>query len=129
MPTTILFNRRFDARPDRIDFRDLPYRAPLVSLPDKYPSDQLIENYFPKYSAANLVLDQGKEGACTGFGLAAVVNYLRWERAVRLAIEAKKASPDNPNRISAMMLYLNARLYDEWKGEDYEGSSCRGAMK
>ena len=27
------------------------------------------------------------------------------------------------------MLYQNARLYDEWKGEDYEGSSCRGAMK
>jgi hypothetical protein len=27
------------------------------------------------------------------------------------------------------MLYQNARLYDEWKGDDYEGSSCRGAMK
>jgi hypothetical protein len=27
------------------------------------------------------------------------------------------------------MLYQNARLYDEWRGEDYEGSSCRGAMK
>ena len=27
------------------------------------------------------------------------------------------------------MLYQNARLYDEWKGEDYEGSSCRGAIK
>jgi len=27
------------------------------------------------------------------------------------------------------MLYQNARLYDEWKGEDYQGSSCRGAMK
>ena len=27
------------------------------------------------------------------------------------------------------MLYQNAKLYDEWKGEDYEGSSCRGAIK
>ena len=27
------------------------------------------------------------------------------------------------------MLYHNARLYDEWEGEDYEGSSCRGALK
>ena len=27
------------------------------------------------------------------------------------------------------MLYNNARLYDEWDGEDYSGSSCRGAMK
>jgi hypothetical protein len=27
------------------------------------------------------------------------------------------------------MLYQMAQLYDEWAGEDYEGSSCRGAMK
>jgi hypothetical protein len=27
------------------------------------------------------------------------------------------------------MLYAIARRYDEWAGEDYEGSSCRGAMK
>ena len=27
------------------------------------------------------------------------------------------------------MLYHLAKLYDEWEGEDYEGSSCRGAMK
>ena len=27
------------------------------------------------------------------------------------------------------MLYHLARFYDEWPGEDYEGSSCRGAMK
>jgi hypothetical protein len=128
MPTTILFDRKLDARPDRIDFRDLPYRAPLVSLPDKYPSDALISTYFPQYSRAELVLDQGREGACTGFGLAAVVNYLRWVRAVAEA-EANRTTPAIPKRVSATMLYMNARLYDEWKGEDYEGSSCRGAMK
>ncbi|MEQ1748736.1 MAG: C1 family peptidase [Prosthecobacter sp.] len=27
------------------------------------------------------------------------------------------------------MVYQLARIYDEWGGEDYEGSSCRGAMK
>ena len=27
------------------------------------------------------------------------------------------------------MLYHMAKLYDEWSGEDYDGSSCRGAMK
>ena len=27
------------------------------------------------------------------------------------------------------MLYVMARRYDEWRGEDYEGSSARGAMK
>jgi hypothetical protein len=130
MPTKILFNgaRKFDARPDRMDFRDLAYRAPLVSLPDKYPSDILIANWFPLYRAGRMVLDQGKEGSCTGFGLAAVVNYLRWERANRQAM-ANSRPPAQIERISARMLYQNARLYDEWKGDDYEGSSCRGAMK
>ncbi|MCC8937416.1 C1 family peptidase [Bradyrhizobium sp. Arg68] len=132
MPTKTLFNgtRTFDARPDRIDFRDLPYRARLVSLPMKYPSDQLIEEWFPIYRASDMVLDQGDEGSCTGFGLAGVVNYLRWELANATAIEGgEKPAPKPDGRVSARMLYQNARLYDEWKGEDYEGSSCRGAMK
>ena len=74
------FRPTIDARPDRIDFRDLTYLPRLVSLPDKYPSDEQIATYFPAYDKAELVLDQGEEGACTGFGLAAVVNYLRWVR-------------------------------------------------
>ena len=31
--------RTFDARPDRLDLRDLPYRPPLRSLPPRYPGD------------------------------------------------------------------------------------------
>jgi len=68
MPTKSLLNRTFDARPDRVDFRDLVYRPRLVNLPDQYPAPGDVSKYFPKYSAAKLVLDQGKEGACTGFG-------------------------------------------------------------
>jgi hypothetical protein len=125
----MLFNgsRKFDARPDRIDFRDLSYRSRLISLPDKYPSDRQIAEWFPLYRAAEMVLNQGDEGACTGFGLAGVVNYLRWEIANVATIESGKKTVSE--RISARMLYQNARLYDEWKGDDYEGSSCRGAMK
>ena len=77
-----------------------------------------------------MVLDQGEEGSCTGFGLAGVVNYLRWELCQSAgAGEQEEAHFRSVGRISARMLYHNARLYDEWKGEDYEGSSCRGAMK
>ena len=32
-------------------------------------------------------------------------------------------------KVSARMLYEMARRYDRWAGEDYDGSSCRGAIK
>jgi hypothetical protein len=131
MPTKKLFGKTFDARPDRLDLRDLPYRAPLVGLPSQYPSAEIIEHYLPCYSATDMVLDQGQEGACTGFGLAAVINYLKWEPWLRSMIRAGKdpIKETPPTKISERMLYQNARLYDEWKGEDYDGSSCRGAIK
>lgn len=114
-----------DAAPDRIDLRDLPYRAPLVPLPPQWPPPALIEQYLPAYCADGMVLDQGREGACTGYGLAACINYLYWTRWVA----AGRPESQRPVRVSPKMLYELARRYDEWPGEDYEGSSCRGAMK
>jgi len=111
-----------DARPDRPDIRDRIYQPPLVSLPPEYPPDGWLKAYLPKYRQAGLILDQGQEGACTGFGLAAVINYLLFRQSV-----FGKAKP--PPRVSTRMIYQLARKYDEWPGEDYEGSSCRGAMK
>ena len=113
--------RLLDARPDRVDFRDRPYQPPLRPLPRNYPPQSHVDGYFEAYARDN-VLDQGREGACTGFGLAAMINYLYW----RKAMEDEQPAP---GRVSPRMLYELARLYDEWDGEDYAGSSCRGAMK
>jgi hypothetical protein len=68
------------ARPDRVDFRDRPYQPPLRSLQAQYPTDDLIEKFLDTYVNDENILDQGQEGACTGFGLAAVVNYIYWSR-------------------------------------------------
>ena len=111
-----------DARPDRPDLRDRIYQPPLVSLPHQYPPPEWIKTYLPRYSKAGLILDQGEEGACTGFGLAAVINYLLFRQFVHAKV------PPSPT-VSTRMIYHLARKYDEWPGEDYEGSSCRGAMK
>jgi hypothetical protein len=120
-------DRLLDARPDRLDLRDFPYRPPLRSLPHEYPNAAVLKRDFPRYAADKMVLDQGQEGACTGFGLAAVVNYLRWTRA--RGTGAKRRTPAPPAKVSPRMLYHLARFYDEWPGEDYDGSSCRGALK
>ncbi len=120
MPTVTHQRRTFDARPDRIDLRDRPYQPRLVSLPPRWPRLEDIDRHLPAYARA-LVLDQGEEGACTGFGLAAAINFLQWKHNGYQTRGLETVSP--------RMLYHLARAYDEWPGEDYEGSSCRGAMK
>jgi hypothetical protein len=115
--------RVFDARPDRLDVRDLPYRPPLRSLPPVYPADTDVGKFIGSYVKEKLVLDQGNQGACTGFGLACVANYLLWTRHVVNKVRV----PFLP--VSPRMLYELAKRYDEWPGVDYEGSSCRGALK
>src|SRR5262245_17698769 len=109
-----------DARPDRLDLRDRRYLPTLGNLPERFPDDRVAATELPAYVGAGLVLDQGEDGACKGFGLAAVINYLRFTRSPR---------PMPVERVSPAMLYELARVYDEWPGEGYEGSSCRGALK
>lgn len=119
------WSKRFDARPDRLDLRDRPYVPPLRSLPAVFPTDEQIAKLLPAYIGRDLVLDQGSEGACTGFGLACVANYLLFRREMAL----KPAHRQVVESVSPRMLYDLARRYDEWPGEDYSGSSCRGAIK
>ncbi len=124
---------RLDTRPDRIDLRDRQYRPPLKALEPVYPLPEILGQAVTRYLGHGMVLNQGKEGACTGFGLGSVINSLLWRRAVLTRDGGSGVSIDEeakpPNKVSTRMLYHLARFYDEWPGEDYEGSSCRGALK
>ena len=114
-----------DARPDRLDLRDRKFTPQLGSLPARWPSDADAKRLLPAYTRAKLVRDQKDDGPCTGFGLASVIDYLlfvdKYEQDGKLPTKSRRCSP--------AMLYQLARLYDEWPGEDYDGSSCRGALK
>jgi len=107
-----LNGRILSARPDSIDFRDKMYTPNLVEVPETRP----LEHYL---AGGPNILDQGQEGACTGFALAAIANHL-----LRTRID----SPSD-TLVSERMLYEMARRNDEWDGENYSGSSARGAMK
>ena len=98
--------RTLDAFPDKIDLKDWEYLPTLQALPDEIVN----------IPAVPAILNQGVEGACTGFALAAVINFLLHQRKLK-------------RRISPRMIYELARRYDEWPGENYSGSSARGAMK
>src|SRR5687767_1079597 len=94
--------RTLDARPDTLDFRDTMYVPTLIEVPTEIPLSEYIGHEVP-------VLDQGSEGACTGFGLATVAHYL---------LKRRKTYPD-PTPVSPRMIYQMAKRYDEWPGEDY----------
>lgn len=64
----------------------------------------------------NVFLDQGREGACTGFG---------GENVMALGPHRL----DTANNEQARQIYYEARRQDEFPGEAYEGSSVNGAMK
>ena len=98
-----------NAVPDVPDFRDYAYVPALVQI-----KNELLPP--PPPPKKRTVLDQGREGACTGFGLAAVINRLLAERGEQ-------------RTVSARMLYEMAKKFDEWEGEGYAGSSCRGAVR
>ena len=99
--------RALTAIADFPDIRDRFYEPPLIALEASVSPKDLF------------ILDQGKEGACTGFATAAALNILRRRQGLMTAGDS--ASP--------RMLYEMAKIHDEWSGSDYEGSSIRGAIK
>jgi len=131
MGTHIYKDKILDARKDRLDLRDRPYMPMLKYLPKFYPNYSHIEYIIECYKQSNMILDQGSNGACTGYALATIINYLLWKKLVSENYDEflKNPSSFNIKRVSEKMLFNLARIYDEWEGEDYEGSSCRGAMK
>lgn len=98
-------DRQLNATPDVPDFRDHIYEPALIQL------KETIEP--PK---GQKILDQYNEGACTGFSLAACINYLY-------------KSSNYDIQVSPRMLYEMAKRSDEWPGESYDGSSLRGAIQ
>jgi hypothetical protein len=97
--------RILNVRQDPPDIRDRWYEPALVRLKDAIDQE-----------TGTTILNQGQEGACTGFACAAVINQLNMLRGGEF-------------RASPRMLYEMARRHDEWPGESYDGSSCRGVIR
>jgi len=107
----VLKGRKLDALQDIPDIRDRIYEPTLAPLRSSVRVPQGLK-----------IFDQGKDGACTGFALAATVNLL-------LQTNAGTGRAERVRRVSPQMLYVMARQHDEWPGEHYEGSSLRGALR
>lgn len=93
--------------------RNQPYRmgAQLAATGQDWLLDRDLVTYKRRKYA---FLDQGTQGACTGFGAANTLGLAPYRKYV-----------DNP---FARTIYAGAQRYDQWAGEAYEGSSVLGAM-
>jgi hypothetical protein len=91
--------------PDPFDARDLEYRPRLQALPP-----------FKDVRATDRFVMKQEGSSCVGHAMAAMINAV-------LAVSS------SPTQVSPYMLYRMARRYDEFEGEDDEGSSLRGALK
>lgn len=92
---------------DPYDARDKTFLAPPRILP----------KHIDNREECTPVRNQGKEGSCTGQALVAIAEMLYWRKL------------GSPPDLSERWAYEKAKLYDEWEGTDYEGSSIRGAVK
>jgi hypothetical protein len=72
-----------------------------------------------KYWPAGTVLDQGREGACVGFG---------WTTELVSSPKPFKVSFDEGNQY-ALGIYNRAKQLDQWPGEDYSGTSVLAGAK
>jgi hypothetical protein len=77
------------------------------------------------------ILDQGPDGACTGFGWTgeALASPVRVDLARVKAVQSPSPMPSDFPYLFAMNIYHRAQQLDEWPGEAYEGSSVNGAAK
>lgn len=101
-------NVTLDWKPSR-DSRNANF---LLASLDCYASGSARRSVTRKKS---IWLNQGTEGACTGFG----AEHVR----------ALSPYPQPTSNTTARDVYRLAQTMDEWEGESYEGSSVNGAMK
>ena len=104
--------RKLNVRRDTLDFRDRMFEATLIEVPTHIPLSAWRKLRVP-------VLDQGRKAPAPA---------LAWPPSPTICCSRRKVVPDS-EPVSARMLYEMARRYDEWPGENYSGSSARGAMK
>jgi hypothetical protein len=103
--------RPLDPRLDRVVEFDERSRA--------YPVRAVISSTKPRsytWKPGDVVLDQGREGACVGFSIAQ-------------ELAARPAPVSGVTSQHALSIYHRAQQIDEWPGEAYDGTSVLAGMK
>jgi len=84
----------------------------------RFESDVKIPASVDNRRHVSSIKNQGQEGSCVGFAVAKGVETV-------LGKNAREKYQD----MSERWAYEKAKIYDEWPGNSYEGSSVRGGLK
>lgn len=98
--------------PDREDKRDFIFKPKLLARFSIFPTKIDWSEYFPP------IKNQGDEGSCVGFSTTASREFWEIYKKQNISID-----------LSERFIYEEAKKRDEWVGENYDGTSIRGAMK
>jgi hypothetical protein len=95
--------------------KDFPLRAAISARPKRRT----------KKWRNGVILDQGREGACVGFGWTAEA------LSTPVAVDLKRLKADAPDDPTAFAhhIYERAKVLDIWAGEDYDGTSVLAGAK
>lgn len=95
--------------------KDFPLRAAIKERPKRRT----------KQWRNGVILDQGREGACVGFGWAAEA------LSTPVSVDLSRVKADVPREPTAFAhhLYQRSKVLDIWDGEDYDGTSVLAGAK
>ena len=126
MPTLELNKRQFDARPDRVDFRDQLLSRPADLAGAGYPHPSVVESVSGEIRRRRHdSRPRARRAPAPASASPPAVNVSALGSAGSATMREARGRPGSARACSTSW----PRLYDEWLGEDYDGSSCRGAMK
>jgi len=118
-PLLKLFDRFTESTGSKAEFGLIKIELGSPVLPPQYRARtiQVEKEEIDLSSVIGVIRDTGPEGTTVGFAIA---------YAIQAAIKEKT---NQIIEISARGIYVLAKKYDEWAGEDYEGTSVIGGLK
>lgn len=118
-PILKLFDRFTESSGSKAEIGPIKIELGSPVLPPQYRSKtpQIEKEEIDMSNDIGIIRDTGPEGTTAGFAIA---------YAIQAAVKAK--TNQNVN-ISARGIYVLAKKYDEWPGEEYEGTSVTGGLK
>lgn len=118
-PILNLINRFTESTGSKAELGPIKIELGSPVLPPQYraKTPEIEKEKIDFSSEIGAIGDTGPEGTTVGFAIAYAIQAAVYEKTKKIV------------KISARGIYVLAKKYDEWSGEDYEGTSVTGGLQ